>query len=89
MPGKRSGGSGGPARRTVTPNPQGGWDVKRPNAKRASAHTETQAEAIERGRKIVENLGGGELTIKGRDGRIRDSDTVPPGGDPNPPRDTK
>jgi hypothetical protein len=27
--------------------------------------------------------------IHGRDGRIRDSDTVPPAKDPHPPRDTK
>ncbi|MDP3984720.1 MAG: DUF2188 domain-containing protein [Acidimicrobiia bacterium] len=34
-------------------------------------------------------MGGGEVTIHGRDGRIRDSDTVPPGHDPNPPRDKR
>ena len=29
------------------------------------------------------------VTIHGRDGRIRDSDTVAPGRDPFPPRDKK
>jgi hypothetical protein len=76
-------------RRIVSPNPDGGWDVKAPNAGRASAHTDTQAQAIARAKEIVANTGGGEVTIQGRDGRIRDSDTVPPGNDPNPPRDTK
>lgn len=68
--------------RTVQPNPDGGWDVKADNAKRASAHTGTQAEAVTRGRRIVGNAGGGELKVKGRDGRVRAQDTVPPGNDP-------
>lgn len=75
--------------RDVVPNPDGGWDVTKPGADRASAHRDTQAEAIDRGREIVGNDGGGELRIHGRDGRIRDSDTIPPGNDPNPPKDRK
>lgn len=75
--------------RHVVPNPDGGWDVKKPGASRASAHTETQADAIARARDIVHRTGGGEVRIHGRDGRIRDSDTIPPGHDPNPPRDTR
>lgn len=75
--------------RHVVPNPNGGWDVTAPDASRASSHQETQAGAIDRARTIVGNAGGGEVIIHGRDGRIRDSDTVAPGNDPNPPRDTK
>lgn len=75
--------------RDVVRNPEGGWDVKRPNSERASSHHDTQAEAIDRGREIVHNDGGGELRIHGRDGRIRDSDTIPPGNAPNPPRDRR
>jgi hypothetical protein len=75
-------------RRNVVPNPKGGWDVTR-GGDRASAHTNTQSEAIDRARQIVGNLGGGEVAIHGRDGRVRDSDTVPPGNDPNPPRDRR
>lgn len=77
-----------PTRRNVVPNPSGGWDVTGAGT-RASAHTDTQAQAIDRAREIVKNLGGGEVTISGRNGKIRDSDTVAPGNDPNPPRDTK
>lgn len=75
--------------RDVVPNPDGGWDVKAPGASRASAHKGTQAEAVDRAREIVRNRGGGEVRIHGRDGQIRDSDTIPPGNDPFPPRDTK
>ena len=75
--------------RHVVPNPNGGWDVVAPNAGRASAHRDTQADAIDRARDIVTNAGGGEVRIHGRDGQIRDTDTVGGGNDPLPPRDKK
>lgn len=75
--------------RHVVPNPGGGWDVKKAGATRASARADTKHDAEKRGREIVRNAGGGELRIHGLNGRIQDSDTVPPGHDPNPPRDTK
>ena len=68
--------------RHVVPNPKGGWDVKAPGSNRASAHTDTQADAINRGREIINNAGGGELNIHGRDGAIRAKDTIPKGNDP-------
>lgn len=78
-----------PNSRHVVQNPNGGWDVKKPDASRASRHYDTQAEAINGGRRMLHNDGGGELRIHGRDGRIRDSDTIPPGHDPNPPKDQR
>lgn len=75
--------------RHVVPSPEGGWDVKAPGADRASSHHDTQAEAEKRAKEIVGNRGGGEVRIHRPDGRIRDSDTVAPGNDPNPPRDTR
>lgn len=75
--------------RHVVPNADGGWDVKAPGASRASARETTQQAAIDRARQIVGNSGGGEVVIHGKDGRVRDSDTVRPGHDPNPPRDTR
>ncbi|GAA3525087.1 DUF2188 domain-containing protein [Aeromicrobium panaciterrae] len=75
--------------RHVVPNPKGGWDVKKPGSGRASHHTNTQKEAVDRAREIVKNKGGGEVRIHRPDGTIRDSDTIPPGNDPNPPRDKK
>lgn len=68
--------------RHVVPNPDGGWDVKAPGASRASSHHDTQAEAINRGRAIIGNAGGGELHIHNRDGQIRAKDTIPRGNDP-------
>ena len=75
--------------RHVIPSPRGGWDVKKPNASRASSNKPTQKEAIARAREILSNDGGGELVIHRSDGTIRDSDTVPPGNDPFPPRDQR
>lgn len=68
---------------------KGGWDVTKPGASRSSGHFDTQQQAIDRGREILHNDGGGELRIHGRDGQIRDNDTIAPGNDPFPPRDTK
>lgn len=75
--------------RDVVPNAEGGWDVTKADASRASAHTDTQQQAIDRAREIVTNLGGGEVRIHGRDGRYRDSDTAGGGNDPNPPHDRR
>ncbi len=80
--------TGGPNRRIVGTH-KDGWQVKKPGASRASSTHATQREAIDAARRIVGNSGGGEVTIQGRNGRIRDSDTVAPGNDPHPPRDTK
>lgn len=66
-----------------------GWAVKKAEAERASGVFDTQAEAEKRAKEIVANLGGGEVRIQGRDGKWRDSDTVAPGNDPCPPRDSK
>ena len=70
----------------VVPNKNGGWDVKRDNALRASVHTETQKEAIQLGRAISRNQGT-ELVIHGKDSKILNSDSH--GHDPCPPRDRK
>ena len=76
-------------RRHVTPNADGGWDVQRPGASRASSHHSTQSQAEERAKEILSNSGGGEAVIHDRHGRIRDADTVAPGNDPNPPKDRR
>ncbi|MDH6679880.1 hypothetical protein M2284_004105 [Rhodococcus sp. LBL1] len=72
--------------RHVVPNPNGGWDVRKPGSSRSSGHSDTQADAINRARGIVRNVGGGEVVIHRPDGRIRDSDTIAPGNDPFPPK---
>jgi hypothetical protein len=66
-----------------------GWANKRNDADRASSVHDTQAEAIKAAHRNLENQGGGELIVKGRDGLIRSKDTIAPGNDPNPPRDNE
>lgn len=70
----------------VVPNSKGGWDVKRNGSERASIHTDTKQNAIERGRLVSQNQGT-EFVIHNRDGRISNSDSH--GNDPCPPRDKK
>ena len=73
--------------RHIVPNPKGGWDVKKPGSDRASSHHKTQTDAEKRAKEILANDGGGEAVLHRRDSKIRDSDTVAPGNDPNPPTD--
>jgi hypothetical protein len=61
--------------RYVQPRPEGGWEVVKEKHQRASAVADRKADAIERARQIVNNLGGGEVRIKNLDGRFHDSDT--------------
>jgi len=68
---------------------RGGWDAKKPNSKRSSYHGEKQVEVEKVAKKLLSKKGGGEVRVHGLDGKIRDSDTVKPGNDPNPPRDKK
>ena len=71
-------GQGNDGNRHVVPNNErGGWDVVKEGHQRASAHFDTQADAINRAREIVETSqrGNGEIVIHGRDGKIRDSDS--------------
>jgi hypothetical protein len=49
--------------------------------------TVSKQEASNDARTMLQNSGGGELIIKGKDGKIRSKDTIPPGNDPNPPKD--
>ena len=58
----------------VVPNPNGGWDVRRGGAERASGHFDTKREAIDRGREISRNAGT-EFKIHNQDGRIGQSDS--------------
>lgn len=77
------------ARRHVVPHPEGGWAVGAPGAKRASSRHPTQGEAEAQAKETLRRVGGGEAVVHDRRGRVRDSDTVPPGSDPNPPKDKR
>lgn len=76
-------GKKGPDTHHVVPDPEGGWNVKRGGAERATSHHETKREAIDEGR-AVSRTQETELRIHNRDGKISSSDSH--GGDPNPPK---
>lgn len=67
----------------VVPNPDGGWDVKKGGASRASLHSDTKQDAVDAGREISRNQGT-EFVIHGKDGKIQQKDSH--GNDPNPPK---
>ena len=73
--------------RMVYRRDDGTWANKRNDASKASSVHETQKEAEAAARAMLTNQGGGELTTKGVDGRIRSKDTIAPGNDPVPPKD--
>ncbi|MFV9645600.1 MAG: DUF2188 domain-containing protein [Desulfobacterales bacterium] len=75
--------------RMIYKNDDGNWANKRNDANRASTVHGTQKEAIDAAKGMLTNQGGGELTTKGVNGRIRSKDTITPGNDPFPPRDTE
>jgi hypothetical protein len=73
--------------RTVYKRSDGKWVNKRDDASRASSLHDTQVEAVRAATRMLGSSGGGELTTKGVDGKIRSKDTIAPGHDPNPPKD--
>lgn len=76
--------------RTVYQRADKQWTNKRNDADRASSVHKTQGGAIKAAREMLVNQGGGELAVKGRgNSPIRSKDTIPPGNDPLPPRDTE
>jgi len=67
----------------VVPNSEGGWDVKRGGAQRASGHFDLKQDAIDAGRQISRNQET-EFFIHNKNGRIGSKDSH--GGDKFPPR---
>lgn len=61
--------------RRVVPNPLGGWDIIG-GGRRSGEYYARQRDAIARARELVSGRGG-EVIVYGRDGRIRDRNTVP------------
>ena len=72
--------------RIVYRRADGQWVDKRLDAERGRLH-DTQKAAEMAARETLRREGGGELITKGLDGKIRSKDTIPPGHDPNPPKD--
>jgi hypothetical protein len=67
-----------PSESHVVPNPRGGWDVVVPGAAHRDSHHRTQRDAERRAKELLRRKGGGEAVIHGRDGRVREADTVAP-----------
>ena len=78
-----------PQDRTISKRPDGTWANKRNDATRASTVHDTQQAAQEAAKQMLKNQGGGELTTLNTKGQIRSKDTIAPGNDPNPPKDTE
>lgn len=64
------------------------WKAQREGSDRASRVFDTQREAENYARGVLQNNGGGELITQNREGQIRSKDTIN-SNDPNPPRDTE
>lgn len=76
-------------RRHVVPSGPGTWAVKEPGKAAPNSTHRTQDAAERAAKQDLRQSGGGEAIIHDRGGKIRDSDTVAPANDPNPPRDTR
>lgn len=70
----------------VTPDPEGGWNIKRGGSKRHSGHFDNKRDAVDRAREVSRNQNT-ELVIHNKDGKISRSDSH--GNDPCPPRDKR
>lgn len=66
-----------------------GWAVKKGGTTTPESTHRKQSAAEDAAKRTVKDLGGGEVRIQDHHGRFRDSDTVAPGRDPNPPKDKK
>lgn len=58
------------------------WVGQRMDASRISVAADTQAAAYNATRDLTARNGGGEISLHGRDGRIRDKNTIAPAKDP-------
>lgn len=68
----------------VFPNPNGGWNVKKSEAIRASKHFADKQDAVNWARKVSRNQRA-DLVVHRFDGTIESKDSY--GYAPNPPRD--
>jgi uncharacterized protein YdaT len=68
----------------VTPNQEGGWNVKGEGASRASSTHETKADAVDRARELAKSQSLGQVVVHKQDGTIQTEYTC--GKDPCPPR---
>ena len=70
----------------VSPATDGGWNVRKGGAEKATKHFENKNEAISFAMEISKNQGA-ELVIHSKNGRIQNPNSY--GKDPCPPKDKK
>jgi len=58
------------------------WKGKRDDASRASVVADTQADAYKQTRDLAARNGGGDISLHGTNGRVRDKNTIAPAKDP-------
>jgi hypothetical protein len=67
----------------VSPDGEGGWNVKSEDSKRAAANFEDKSDAIEKAKDIAKNVPKGQVIIQKTNGQIQTEYTY--GKDPYPP----
>lgn len=64
-----------------------GWAAKNNEKSRPAKYYDTQAQAYQGARRFVNNTpSGGDVSIKGLNGRFRAKHTIAPANDPHPPK---
>lgn len=58
------------------------WVAKRDDASKASSRSSTQAQAYDDARRFAGNGGGGDVSVHGVNGKIREKNTIAPAKDP-------
>lgn len=66
--------------RIVYQTPEG-WANKRNDASKASSVHKKQEQAIDAAKQMLQNQGGGELSVQSIHGKIRSKDTIAPGNE--------
>jgi hypothetical protein len=64
-------------RRDVRSKDGSGWDVTKPGSKQPVSHHQTQPNAAKAAKGDLKRGSGCEVAVHGRDGRVRNKDTVP------------
>lgn len=60
----------------------GKWVGEKDGASRASVTGDTQAAVYKETRDLAQRNGGGEISVHGTDGKIREKNTIAPANDP-------
>lgn len=70
----------------ITQRPDGKWQSKVQGNEKASFVTDTQKEAYAKQRDSFAKGSGGEISVHGKDGKIREKNTISPMKDHFPPK---